>query len=145
MGFHTHYAVSGRQGRILIVDDEEEIRKPIRLTLTRAGYEVVEASDGDEAIRLLNSADNPLMVDVIVCDLRMPRVNGTEAIAYFRSQYPTVPIVVLTGFPDVEMAVTLMKQGIHDYLVKPATKEDVLRIIKEAVTQHEILKGQFAT
>jgi two-component system chemotaxis response regulator CheY len=145
MGFHTHYAVSGRQGRILIVDDEEEIRKPIRLTLTRAGYEVVEAADGDEAIRRLSSGDNPLMVDVIVCDLRMPRVDGREAIAYFRSQYPSIPIVVLTGFPDVEMAVALMKQGIHDYLVKPATKDDVLRIIKEAVNQHEILKGQFAT
>jgi two-component system chemotaxis response regulator CheY len=145
MGLHTHYAVGGRQGRVLIVDDEEEIRKPIRLTLTRAGYEVIEAADGKEAIRQLNSDDNPLMVDVILCDLRMPGLDGTDAIAYFRSQYPSVPIVVLTGFPDVEMAVTLMKQGIHDYLVKPVTKDDVLRVIGAAVNKHEILKGQFAT
>jgi two-component system chemotaxis response regulator CheY len=141
MGFHTHYAVSGRQGRVLLVDDEAAVRKPIQLTLTRAGYEVIEAQDGDEAMQLLNSGDNPLMVDAILCDLHMPGVDGTDAIAYFRTHYPSVPIVVLTGFPDVEMAVALMRQGVKDYLVKPVSKEDVLKVIQKAVSQHEILKG----
>jgi two-component system chemotaxis response regulator CheY len=145
MGFHTHYAVSGRQGRVLLIDDEEEVRKPIRLTLSKAGYEVVEAEDGGQAVRALNAEDNPLMVDAIVCDLRMPKADGTEAINYFRAQYPSVPVIVLTGYPDVEMAVSLMKQGVHDFLVKPVSKDDVLRVIKRAVEQREALRNQFVT
>ena len=143
MGFHTHYAVSGRQGRVLVVDDESSIRKPVKLTLTKAGYEVVEAQDGEQAIQVLNSDDNPLMVDTILCDIQMPKINGIDAIAYFRTQYPTVPVVVMTGYPDVDLAVTLMKQGVRDYLVKPVSKEKLLTAISEAVDNHVILAGQF--
>ena len=143
MGFHTHYAVSGRQGRVLVVDDESSIRKPVKLTLTKAGYEVVEAQDGEQAFKVLNSDDNPLMVDTILCDIQMPKINGIDAIAYFRTQYPTVPVVVMTGYPDVDLAVTLMKQGVRDYLVKPVSKEKLLTAISEAVDNHVILAGQF--
>jgi two-component system chemotaxis response regulator CheY len=133
MSFDTHHTVSGRQGRVLIIDDEEEVRKPLRLMLCKAGYEVLEAEDGGKAITALNADDNPVMLDAIICDLCMPKVDGTEAISYFRSQYPAVPIIVLTGYPDAEMAVSLIKQGVHDYLVKPALKDDVLRVIRRAV------------
>lgn len=142
---HTHYAVNGREGRILLVDDESDIRKPISLTLQKAGFEVVEANNGEEAIRLLNAGDNPLMVDAIICDIRMPRVNGSEAIAYFRSQYPTVPVLVLTGYPDIELAVSFLKQGVVDYLVKPVPREELLCVVRKAVDQHVILKDQFVT
>ncbi|MGH7168074.1 MAG: response regulator [Nitrospiraceae bacterium] len=143
MGFHTHYAVSGRLGRVLVVDDEPSIRKLVNLSLTKAGYEVVEAQDGEQAIKVLNSDDNPLMVDTILCDIRMPKVNGIEAIAYFRTQYPTVPIVVMTGYPDVDLAVSLMRQGVLDYLVKPVSKEELLTVITKSVDKHVVLDGQF--
>ena len=143
MGFHTHYAVSGRQGRVLVVDDEPSIRKLVNLSLTKAGYEVVEAQDGEQAIKVLNSDDNPLMVDTILCDIRMPKVNGIEAIAYFRTQYPTVPVVVMTGYPDVDLAVSLMRQGVLDYLVKPVSKEELLTVITKSVDNHVVLDGQF--
>ncbi len=143
LGMHAHYAVSGRQGRVLLVDDEAIVRKPIGLLLTKAGYEVVEAEDGEQAIKALNEGDNPLMVDAIVCDIRMPKINGTDAIAYFRSQYPTVPVVVLTGYPDIELAVSLMHQGVVDYLVKPVAQDELLSAIKKAADRHVILKDQF--
>ena len=92
MGFHTHDAVSGRLGRVLVVADEPRIRRLVHLTLTKAGYEVVEAQDGEHAIQVLNSGDNLLKVDTILCDIRMPKVNGIEAIAYFRTRYPTVSV-----------------------------------------------------
>src|SRR2546427_38308 len=76
------------KGRILIVDDEESIRKALRLTLSKAGYDVVEAADGGKGIEAIGADDNPLMVDVIICDIRMPKINGLEAIAFFRQQYP---------------------------------------------------------
>ena len=138
-------AFSSRLGRVLVVDDETQVRRPISLILKRSGYEVVEAEDGQQAIHRLNEGDNPLMVDTILCDIRMPNINGTEAIAYFRSQYPGVPVVVMTGYPDVELAVALMKQGVHDYLVKPVSREELLTVVKRSVHDHEILKDQFTT
>ncbi|MER3425146.1 MAG: two-component system response regulator [Nitrospiraceae bacterium] len=136
---------NGRMGRVLLVDDEEQVREPISLILRRDGFEVVEAENGEQAIQALNAGDNPLMVDTILCDIRMPKINGTEAIAYFRAQYPTVPVVVMTGYPDIELAVSLMRQGVRDYLVKPVSKEELLTVVRKSVDQHVILKDQFAT
>lgn len=138
-----HNADGERKGRVLIVDDEAQVRKPICLNLTKAGFEVVEAEDGGQAIKCLNSADNPLMVDTILCDIRMPKINGTEAVAYFRTQYPGVPVVVLTGYPDVDMAVSLMKQGVVDYLVKPVSKEELLTVIHRNVKRHTLFADGF--
>jgi len=139
----THSAEGHRQGRILVVDDEAQVRKPISIMLAKDGYEVVEAQDGEEAIEALQSGDNPLMVDTVLCDIRMPNINGKEAIAYFRSQFPGVPIVVMTGYPDVELAVSLMRQGVRDYLIKPVTKEELLDVIRKSVDQHVVLRDQF--
>ena len=144
MGLHSHSS-SGNEGRILIVDDEAQVRKPIGLTLQAAHYSVVEAENGEQAIQLLQSGDNPLLVDTILCDIRMPKINGTEAIQYFRTQFPSIPVVVLTGYPDVDLAVSLMKQGIVDYLVKPVEKERLLDVIGKSVSRHVIMKDQFAT
>jgi len=141
----TYPALKSRLGRVLVVDDEANVRRLITITLTKSGYDVVEAEDGGQAIAALNAGDNPLMVDAILCDIRMPRINGLEAIDYFRSQYPSVPVVVLTGYPDVELAVGLMKKGVLDYLVKPVSKEELLTVIQQAVQEHRILKDQFVT
>jgi two-component system chemotaxis response regulator CheY len=143
MHANGHETMTVRQGRVLVVDDEVQVRKPIYLNLTRAGYEVIEAADGREAIEALNAGDNPLMVDAILCDIRMPKINGTEAITYFRSQYPSVPVVVMTGYPDVELAVSLIKKGVLDYLVKPVPRDELLTVIRKAVDQHVVLKDQF--
>lgn len=140
-----HSQIGDRQGRVMICDDEEQVRKPMRYHLTKAGYEVLEVTDGEEAIKAMKEGDNALMVDTIITDMRMPKVNGQEVVAYFREQFPTIPVVVLTGFPDVELAVNLMKQGVIDYIVKPVEKENLLRVVRHTTQQHEILRGQFTT
>ena len=131
-----------REGRVLIVDDEPSIRTTISKTLSKACYEVVEAGNGAQAITRLNEGDNPLMVDAILCDLRMPQINGIEAIAYFRSHYPSIPVVVLTGYPDLRLAVSLAQEGVMDYLVKPVGQEALLQVIKKAVDLRKTLKNQ---
>jgi len=136
-------AVPGRQGRVMVVEDEAYVRRTICMSLAKAGYEVVEAGDGEEAITKLNEGDNPLAVDTIICDIKMPKMSGPEAIAYFREQYPTVPIVVLTAYPDVHLATSLMKQGVKNYLVKPLTKDELVAAVHEAIDQHVILDNQF--
>jgi len=130
-GMHTKDTPG--KGRILIVDDEESIRKALRLTLSKAGYDVVEADDGAEGIEAIGADDNPLMVDVIICDIRMPKINGLEAIAFFRQQYPSVPVLVLTGYPDIQLTTNLLKQGVVDYMVKPADKDALIAAVGRAM------------
>jgi len=125
-------------GGVLVIDDEPDVRTVIRLTLEKAGYYVVEASDGEHAIQVLNEGEHPMVVDVIITDIRMPRINGLEAIAYFQREYPSVPLIVLTGFPDLGMAVKLLNQGITDYLVKPLEREKLMSAVTGTLAQRRI-------
>jgi two-component system chemotaxis response regulator CheY len=125
-------------GRVLVVDDEPDVRKVVRMTLEKAGYDVIEAEDGEKAIAAINSDENPLILDVIISDIRMPKINGVEAINYFQQQYPRVPLIVLTGFPDMDMATGFLKKGIVDYLVKPVEKAKLLGAVTKAFEQREI-------
>ena len=88
---------SACNGRVLVVDDEPDIRKVVRMTLQKAGYEVIEAENGEKAIEAINTGENRLLLDVLICDIRMPKINGVEAIAYFQQEWPRVPIIVLTS------------------------------------------------
>jgi len=127
-------------GRVLIVDDEPDIRKVVRMTLQKAGYDVLEAEDGEKAIEVINTGENRLMLDVIICDIRMPKINGVEAIAYFRKEYSRVPVVVLTGFPDINMATSFLNDGVVDYLVKPVEGEKLKAAVAKAMEQRDIAR-----
>lgn len=139
MPFGMHTKDTPGKGRILIVDDEESIRKALRLTLAKAGYDVVAADDGATGIAAIGADDNPLMVDAVICDIRMPRINGLEAIAYFRQQYPSVPVIVLTGYPDIQLATNLLKQGVVDYLVKPVERDQLMSCVERAMERRTAL------
>ncbi len=132
--------LSGRttHGRVLVVDDEPDVRKVIKRILTQAGYDVIEAEDGEKAIEAINEGENPLLLDVIISDIRMPKINGVEAINYFQQQWPRVPLIVLTGFPDLEMAIGFLKKGVVDYLVKPVEKEKLTSAVAKALDQREL-------
>jgi len=132
------------RGRVLIVDDEEDIRKTVRLTLTKAGFDVVEAEDGEKAIKEIGSGDNPRMVDAILCDIQMPKINGKDAVTFFRQQYSSVPIIILTGHPQVQDATELLKQGVVDYLVKPVQPEKLTETVAKHVKAH-VYKDKFTT
>jgi two-component system chemotaxis response regulator CheY len=86
------------KGRVLVVDDEPDVRKVVKMTLTKAGFDVIEAEDGEKAIAAIKKGENPLLLDVIISDIRMPKINGVEAINYFQENWPQWP-------PD------LLKQG----------------------------------
>jgi two-component system chemotaxis response regulator CheY len=125
-------------GGVLVIDDEPDIRKVIRLTLEKAGYDVVEAGDGEQAIRIINEGEHPMVIDVIITDIRMPKINGLEAIDYFQTEYPSVPLIVLTGFPDLGMATRLLNRGLIDYLVKPVESEKLISAVADAFLQRSI-------
>lgn len=137
-GFFT--GTDACNGRVLVVDDEPDIRKVVRMTLQKAGYEVIEAENGEKAIEAINYGENRLLLDVVICDIRMPKINGAEAIAYFRSNYPRVPLVVLTGFPDTDMATSFLRQGVVDYLVKPVEGEKLKEAVRHAMDERELAR-----
>ncbi|MCP4329456.1 MAG: response regulator [Alphaproteobacteria bacterium] len=122
------------KNKILVVDDEAEIRKTIRLQLEGTAFEIIEATNGEEAIETLGR-ENILEMNVIICDIRMPKINGIEAIAYFQQNYAGIPIIVLTGYPDVKLAVDLMRDGVVDYVVKPVEKSELVAAVRRAAQQ----------
>lgn len=132
------FGTSTGNGRVMVVDDEPDIRKVVRMTLQKAGYDVLEAEDGEKAIEVINTGENRLMLDVIICDIRMPKINGVEAIEYLRKEYPNVQLIVLTGFPDMDMASSFLRQGVVDYLVKPVSGEKLRDSVAKAMDQREI-------
>ena len=95
-----------------------------------------EASNGDEAVTLLGLDSPAAPVNAIVCDIRAKKINGIEAVTYFRVRYPQIPVIVTASYPDIEWAITLMKRGATDYLVKPVSREDLLMVVKNAVHRY---------
>ena len=119
--------------KILVVDDEADLRDVIKLQLEQRGLNVLEAVDGQNAIDILKSGDNMVNVGLILCDIRMPKVNGVECIRFLREQAPGIPVVVITGYPDSGLANDLMEKGVKEYLVKPVTKEKLLAVVEEQI------------
>ncbi len=125
------------EGLVLVVDDEADVRTVARMALEKAGYTVIEAANGEEAIERTRSGENPLLLSVIITDINMPKVNGLEAIQFFQKEFPSVSLIVMTGYPDLHSATELMKQGLVDYLVKPVEKEKLLSAVGKAMEQRE--------
>ena len=116
---------------VLILDDEADVRAAIRMQLKNSEYEILEADNFARAMELLQ--ENALTTDVIICDVRMPGVDGVEAVANFQREYPKTPVIVLTGFPDVELAVDFMKQqDVIDFLTKPVEKDKLIAAVEKA-------------
>lgn len=141
---HAEKGAAMSLGRVLVVDDDRDIRQSVRLILTKAGYDVIEAEDGQLGVAEAKSGDNPLMLNAIVCDLQMPNMGGMEAIPFFRSQFPSCPVIVLSGAGTVENTGILFKQGVIDFLSKPVDHKRLLGAVENAVNQSGY-KDDYAT
>lgn len=129
-----------RRHRVLLVEDDPDARRTIVSTLKKACYAVTEAANADQAAILLNLNEPPPAISAIVCDIRTARIKGVEAAAYFRARYPHIPVIVTTTYPDIEWAITLMKRGVTDYLVKPLSRDDLLIVLKNALDRYVMVK-----
>src|SRR5437764_3396432 len=106
--------------RILIVDDEENIRRMLRLTLEAAGYEVGEARDGAQGLTVF--ADGTAW-DAVLLDQRMPGMDGLETLRQLKERNPDARVVMATAYASIELAVDAMKLGATDFVRKPMTPE----------------------
>lgn len=128
-----------------MVDDDTSVRDMVRLILTRVGYEVALAKDGDEAIQFMSSADNGRKVTVLICDLDMPNVAGSKVIDYVHQRYPMIPILIVSGASDFVLGPALVQQGVSDWIKKPASREKLLEKVNLAVRLYELRKTQSAS
>jgi two-component system response regulator PilR (NtrC family) len=133
--------------KILIVDDEPSLREVLSIMLKRAGYAVTCASDGEEAIETLHKD----IFDLVITDLRMPKVDGMEVLKAVKSASPETVVLVVTAFATADSAVEAMKHGAYDYLTKPFQVDEVQLIIRNALekrrltTENILLKREMAS
>jgi DNA-binding NtrC family response regulator len=126
--------------RILVVDDDESLRRVTQVQLEDEGYTVVTAANGDEALAIL--ARKPQ--DLVITDLSMPGMSGVDLLRKIRLDYPDTVVVLVTAFGTVESAVEAMKLGAYDYITKPI-KPDSLRHVVARALEHLSLREEVQT
>lgn len=117
--------------KVLVAEDTKDMRELLLEMLEDAGYEVIAASDGDEAMSHIERADE--MIDLIITDVRMPGVKGDRLLSAMRELRAETPVIVITAFGSVEQAVEMVKAGAFQYLTKPFETEDLFRTVEKAL------------
>ena len=123
-----------RNFRILVVDDEQIMRDSCHRVLSKEKYEVTTVSSGEAGIRLTKETS----FDLILLDLKMPGMDGMEALTFFKEQDPEVMVIMITGYPDVETAVKAMKLGVYDYISKPFTPQELRLVVERALEKRAL-------
>ena len=129
-------------GHILIIDDEASLRKTMARILQQAGFEVTTAESAEQGLDYLRSTP----FDMVLTDLRMPGMQGMDALKLIHTNYPNLPVVLFTAQPDVNSAVDALRHGATDYLLKPIKPEAIIERARKILAdkqrekrKHEIL------
>lgn len=113
--------------RILVVEDEEKLRRVIELQLLSAGFDVDKAATAEEGLRIVDRAD------MVLTDLKLPNMDGLEFLGLIRRQNAVAPVVMMTAFGTVETAVAAMKAGATDFLLKPFSLDHLMQVVSKAL------------
>jgi DNA-binding NtrC family response regulator len=134
---------AGNKGRVLVVDDEMDVRKSVRSILSKAGYDVDEAEDPEAGVAMVKWGANPLPLNAIISGLDMPTINETIVIPYFRSKFPSCPVIALSRSHGQERLARLFKKLGVEFLPKPIDRERLLgamdRVVTEGVSKDNVV------
>jgi len=120
---------------VLIVDDEKNIRQGLGKALEMDGHNIFLAEDGQEALDLIHGEE----IDLIIADLKMPRLSGQELLRRVVDSWPTIPVIILTGHGTIETAVQAMRDGAFDFLTKPVNLDRLSLLVKRALSTRELV------
>ncbi len=120
--------------KILIVDDDAGLRKSLSLILSDAGYDVLQAEDGEQGLATAKEQDP----DIILCDVKMPRLGGIEFLEAYREYGGGALVLVMTAYGGLDLAMEAMKKGAYDYIPKPFGADDVLLIVRKAEEREQL-------
>jgi DNA-binding NtrC family response regulator len=113
--------------RILVVEDEDKLRRVLELQLVSAGFEVDKAASAEEGLKVVDRAD------LVLTDLRLPNMDGLQFLALIRRQNAQVPVIMMTAFGSIETAVESMKAGATDFLLKPFSLDHLMQVVHKAL------------
>ncbi len=116
---------------ILIIDDDRDMCLLLKRFLTRHNYEVLEAYNGKKALELLETTEPAL----VMCDFRLEDMEGNVLLGKIKEIYPHLPVIIITGYSDIKIAVEVMKMGAYDYITKPLFPDEILVTIKKALEE----------
>jgi DNA-binding NtrC family response regulator len=122
--------------RILVVEDDSDMRLMLEEELREVGYETIPAQGGEEALDLLDK----LQIDIVVTDLMMPGIKGTDLLTQIRERGQRVPVILMTAFGSIESAVDSMRGGAYHYLTKPFKIEQLRDAIERALQEHRLIE-----
>jgi DNA-binding NtrC family response regulator len=122
--------------RILVVDDDESLRRITQIQLEEDGYEVLAAGDGAHALKAVEEAAPA----VVITDLKMPGMSGIELLRRLRAETPDTSVIVITAFGTVQTAVEAMKAGAYDYITKPIDYDELVLVVKRALEHRSVLE-----
>jgi len=122
-------AAPAKKERILVVDDSRDTLEVLQRDLQAKGYEVYTAPGVEQAIDALEDTS----IDLVITDLKMPKVNGLELVRHLRANCPDIEVIMITGYPTIESAVDVVKLGAEDYLAKPFTDEELYGAVEGAL------------
>jgi two-component system, NtrC family, nitrogen regulation response regulator NtrX len=120
---------------ILIIDDEKAIRKTLSEILSYEGYKIDEAGDGEEGLKRFKEKS----YDVVLCDIKMPKLDGIEFLDKAREANPDVPVIMISGHGTIETAVEAVKKGAYDYISKPPDLNRLLITIRNAMDKTNLV------
>ncbi len=124
-------------GTVLVVDDDEGVRKVLTRWVTDMGYAVKAAESADQALEMMREGD----VDVALCDVRMPGHDGIWLLDQMRRFHPDIASVLATGLLEMDPMVTL-RPGVVGYIVKPFTREDLEKVVKRGMAERKRLQAE---
>jgi two-component system response regulator AtoC len=124
-------AMPTSSGAVLIVDDEEAVSAVLAGLLSQEGYQPRVASSGEEAMHLLETE----LADVVITDLQMPGMSGMDVLSRIATQWPDIPVIVLTAHGTIQAAVDAMKAGAQDFMLKPFDRAELLYVVNKVVTK----------
>jgi DNA-binding NtrC family response regulator len=120
---------------ILVVDDARSTLRALEVILSREGYTVLTADSGEEAISLLGRHE----IELLLCDVKMPKMDGLTLLRHVKTYDAGIAAVMMSGHGDITTAVAAMKEGAFDYMVKPLSKDDVLRTVQKALSVRALM------
>ena len=118
---------------ILIIDDEPNLRRSLGLILQRAGYNITTASNASEAIHLLQAG----AYDLVFLDIKLPDQNGIQLLPQIRDLYPDMPVLILTAHATLDTAISAVRAGARDYLLKPIDPENILTRVDSILSEQK--------
>jgi putative two-component system response regulator len=121
---------------ILLVDDDKQNLTIVDLLLQQCGYTVFSSNNGFDALTIMNS----IRIDVVLSDIKMPRITGLELLDAIHKKSPEIPVILLTAYAELDTAVEAIKKGAFDFIIKPYKPEQLFHSVKKALNQRRLVK-----